>query len=188
MQRMEKERKTKITPQDFLQFESSAVVRDTIKGMSLANEKKLEKVTKSFFSNVRDLVITEILIDNGHRAGVLSNMTIQEYKESEKLSSADVEYCITVYKHKEARAGPIRVMLSSKLFSWLQIYVNHCQSVVTTDNSPDSEVFLTWNGKPFECSGGISQASNSIWKKAGLKKHCGHRRRVCDFIGHAQSL
>ena len=57
-------------------------MQDTIKGMSLANEKKLEKVTQSFFSNVRDLVITEIFIDNGHRAGVLSNMTIHEYKKA----------------------------------------------------------------------------------------------------------
>ena len=176
MQKMETERRTKITPDDILEFEASKVVRDTIKCTGFLSEGRKVKISQSIFSNVRDLLITEIFIDNGHRAGVLANMTLEEYENCEKLTSNDVEYCITVYKHKEARAGPIRVMLSSKLHSWFQIYVKYCRVAVTKDMSPNAKVFLTWNGGTFEYSGGISQASNAIWKKAGMRKHCGANR------------
>ena len=152
------------------------VVRDSIKYISFLSDGRKVKISQSIFSNVRDLLITKIFIDNGHRADVLANMTLEEYENCEKLTSNDVEYCITVYKHKEARAGPIRVMLSSKLHNWFQIYVKYCHVAVTKDMSPNAKVFLTWNGGTFEYSGGISQASNAIWKIAGMRKHCGANR------------
>ena len=43
----------------------------------------------------------------------------------------------------------------------------------------DAAVFVSWNGKPFEYSGNISQASNAISTKAGLDKHCGENNRYC---------
>ena len=76
-------------------------------------------------------MITEVFIDNGHRAGVLSNMTMRECMNCEKLAGRN--FCITVYKHKQAKAGPIRVIFLAKLQRWLFLYVKHVRSVVTKD-------------------------------------------------------
>ena len=172
MSRMENERKTKITPQDIVTFENSKVVRDTIVEIGqLKDGGRKKKVSRSSFANICDLVITEVFIDNGHHAGVLSNMTMGEYMNCEKLTGGN--FCITVYKHKQAKAGPIRVIFSAKLHRWLFLFVTHVRSAVTKDCGQDSKVFVTWNGQPFQYSGGISMASNALWQKAGMKGRCG---------------
>ena len=171
MSKMEQERKNKITPQDIRKFENSEIVCETITMLGYLDEGKKVKISRSFFTNVRDLLITEIFIDNGHRAGVLSNMTMKEYQSCETLSEGN--YCITVYKHKQAKAGPIRVILGLKLHKWLSLYVTHLRSAVTNDCTPSANVFVTWNGQSFHCSGGISMASNALWKKAGMTGRCG---------------
>lgn len=41
--------------------------------------KKMETQFNEDFSNVRNLITIDILIDNGHRAGVILNMSMDEY-------------------------------------------------------------------------------------------------------------
>ena len=125
--------------------------------------------SRSFFANICDLVITEVFIDNGHRAGVLSNMTMGEYMNCKKLAGGN--FCITVYK--QAKAAPIRIIFSAKLQRWVFLYVTHVRPALTKDCSQDSKVFVTRNGQPFQYSGGISMASNALWQKAGMKGRCG---------------
>ena len=69
-------------------------------------EKKV-KYTQSQFTTVGDLVITELFIDNEHRARVLLIMTMKEYLNVE--TTGNNQHCITIYKHKEARVGPNRI-------------------------------------------------------------------------------
>ena len=169
MAKLELERKTKITPEDIVKFESSKVVRE---GIELINAYDgARKCTQKQFVLVRNLIITEIFIDNGQRAGVLSNMTYGEFANVENLGSDT--FCITVFHHKEARAGPIRVILSQKLFNWLSTYVRNFRKWVTDDNRAKAKLFLTWSGKSFAYSGDISSASNSLWQKAKMKGRCG---------------
>ena len=175
MSSMERERKTKITPDDILEFEKSKIVCDTIAKLGQLEECHGKmKINRSFFTNVRDLLITEVFIDNEHRAGVLSNMNMEEYGDCEQLSEGS--FCVTVFKHKQAKAGPIRVIFSPKLHSWLTLYVTLVRPVVTSDCSPSAKVFVTWNGQSFQYSGGISMASNALWKKAGMRGRCGANR------------
>eukprot|EP00794_Sanderia_malayensis_P021337 gene21337-23412_t len=169
MAKMENDRRTKITPDHIVKFEQSSIVKETIKFLGILEEKDLE-VTQHRFSSVRDLLITEIFIDNGHRAGVLANMTMGEY---DNIESKKGHHTITVFKHKEARAGPIRVIMNDKLFGWVKIYIEKVRPTVTDDISSSSKVFLTWNGAPFINSGGISNASTALWKKAGMEGRCG---------------
>ena len=82
---------------------------------------------------MRDFIVTEILINNGHRSGVLANMCLGEYKNLEQLQIGST--CITVFKHKRAQAGPICVILGANLFNWLKTYVELMHSAVTTDRS-----------------------------------------------------
>ena len=158
-------KKTKITLEDNLKFEPSATVTETIKKLGLVNENKKVDITAQIdtSSNVRDLIISEIFINNGHRSGVLANMIMQEYNDSEEAFE-DVGRCNTVYKHKEARAGPIRVILSAKLHSWFDIYryVRLFRKAVTRDVSSRARAFLTWTENPFANSGAVSAASNAM--------------------------
>ena len=166
MAKMENDRRTKITPDHIVKFEKSKIVRDTVKFLGLLQENDLE-ISQFRFSSARDLLITEIFTDNGHRAGVLANMTMEEFRNVESKKD---HHTVTVFKHKEARAGPIRVIMNNKLFGWMKVYLEKIRPVVTDDTSSASKVFLTWNGTPFLNSGAISNAS---WKKAGMEGRCG---------------
>ena len=168
MKKLEHECRTKITPAD-VKFEKSAIVREVIKLIAKFNGTK--KCTLTQYTNVRAFVILEIFIDNGQRAGVLANITIKEFKNTETID--DNMRCITVFDHKKAEVGPIRVILSRKLYYWLKPYVQNFRKWVTNDNSKDAKVFLTWSGKSFEYSGDISAAGNSLWKKANMERRIG---------------
>ena len=91
------------------------------------------EITQSRFASARDFLMTEIVIDNGHRAGVLANMTSDECSIAETRKG---RHTITFFKYKEARAGPIRVILAPRLFEWLSIFVEKFCSVITSDMGP----------------------------------------------------
>ena len=82
-------------------------------------------------------------------------MNLQEFKDADEKNNP---YTITVFKHKEAHTGPIRVKMDAKLYSWMKLFINTFHPVVTQDTSPTFLGFLTWNGKPFKKSGGIRSA------------------------------
>jgi len=98
-------------------------------------------------------------------------MTLAEFESTE--DNKDGSYTLSVFRHKEARQGPIRVILKPELFSWLSAYVQIFRKWVVKDTRPNANVFLTWSGNNFEYSGDISTASNSLWKKAQMKGRCG---------------
>jgi len=55
-QKMEIQRKNKISPEDILAFEASSIVRSTIKQMNFAIEGKQVKATQTLSSIARDLL------------------------------------------------------------------------------------------------------------------------------------
>ena len=138
MAKMELDRHTKITPGDSVQFENSKIVRDTITFLGVVQEKHLE-ITQHRFSSTRDLLITELVIDNGHRAGVLANMTVGEYRDVELNNGS---HTITVFKHKEARAEPIRVTMNDKLFGWMKVYMKKIRAALSKDMSLTAKVYF----------------------------------------------
>ena len=86
MRKLDKERRSKITPKEILQFESSDFVQNTIKFLGLVSSEPCA-ITQNWYTSVHDFIFTEIYIDNGHRAGVLTNMTFEEFEATEKLKS-----------------------------------------------------------------------------------------------------
>ena len=95
-----------------VEFEKSEIICKAIKLIGAFDGTK--KCMQSEYVLVRDLVTSEIFIDNGHRAGVISNMTYGEFLKTD--NTGDDTLCLTVYHHKEARAGPIHVILSRLLY------------------------------------------------------------------------
>ena len=170
MAKMEKDRRSKVTPEHIVRFEQTFLVRETVKLFASLAEGKRAEITQSRFTNARDFLMTEILIDNGHRAGVLANMTMEEFRLVEKRQD---QYVITVFKHKEARAGPVRVTMSPRLFEWLNMYVEHIRSSAVSNESGNFNVFVTWGGGRFANSGGVTNACSAFWKKAGMEGRVG---------------
>ena len=173
MRKLEKDRRNKITPDDIIEFENSKIFRQAV--TEIRTYDGLQNCSQKSFVVVSNLVMTEILIDKGQRAGVLANMTMEEFESTEKIVDDDgiTTYCLTVMHHKEERAGPIRVMMSPKLYSWLDVYVKNYRKWATKDRGPKSRVFVTWRGEYFHYSGDVSTQINSLWHQAGMKKQCG---------------
>ena len=120
MAKKEHERRTRIKPEHILKFEASSAVVNTIKFIGLLSSRKKIELTQGRFTTIHDLIFTEVFTDNGHRAGVLANMTLEEYKNKEINKNG--RFVITVFKHKEAKAGPIRISICEKIFGWMKIY------------------------------------------------------------------
>ena len=116
--KLEFERRNKIRPQDTVK---SNIVKEAIKLLGKSNDQI--RCSPTAFVLVRDFIITEIYIDNGHQAGVLLNMTMEEFYKTEKMK--DNMYQLMVFHHKESRSGQIRVILKESLFGWLTTYVKN---------------------------------------------------------------
>ena len=54
------------------------------------------------------------------------------------------------------------------MYNWIKIYKEHVRSAVSQTKEGSSRVFLTWPGNHFDNSGAVSNAVNSMWKKAGM--------------------
>ena len=123
-------------------------------------------ISQSRYTLIRDFLFVEISIDNANRAGALANMTLGEFN---RVSKHDEENVVLVKDHKTLDTQkPARIVLSSKLHSWMSIFVRDVHSKVpgVTDN-PCKNVFLMWNAEAM-VSSQINKAIKSVWKKAGI--------------------
>jgi len=111
--------------------------------------------------------LVEISIDNANRAGALANMKVGEFT---RVSKDDEENVALVKNHKTLQThGPARIVLSSRLHSWMDIFVREVRSKVPgMTGSLNESVFLTWNRETMESSQ-INKAIKSVWKKAGME-------------------
>ena len=90
--------------------------------------------------------------------------------EFQRVSKHGKEHVVLVKDHKTLQThGPARIILSSKLHSWINIFIREVRSKVPgMTDTPNESVFLSWNGEMMESSQ-TNKAINSIWKKAGLE-------------------
>ena len=179
-EKMDRHRKTRITPEEIVKFENSSTIRNIITVLGRLGEGKNYMITQDIFTTGRDFVAVEIFINNGHRPAPIRNMTLLNYREA-KFDPDDDQYSMTVMKHKGTRPhGPAEIILTQTLYGWLKLYVDHLRSAVTNDNRDDSRVYVTWYGQGLKKGGTVSNCLNSIWKKAGFKKRiCANKFRKC---------
>ena len=164
-EKREEDLKRIVTPALVEKFEKSEAARDAIILLGrLAGAENIE-VTQRRYTLVRDFLMAEISIDNANRAGVLSNMMVREFQTA-KLTNDDC-YVVKVMNHKTvACKGPANVVLSKKLYSWMDIYLKKLRSALSDYHC--SQFFLSWNGKNLE-SNQIGKALKSIFKKANIE-------------------
>lgn len=112
--------------------------------------------------------MTQIVLTNACRAGVLANMTVDQFNKGRNIKENE-HYVVSVKEHKTTSThGPARVVLNKSLYIWLDLYK------LRPKVSPSSDaLFIFWNGEHL-MSGHVSRAIRASWKKAGLDDllHC----------------
>ena len=160
-EKMEEDIHQLITPTQVKELEQSKAARDAICLLGQLSVEPNMDISQSQFTLIRDFLIVQISIDNANRAGAIANMKMTELKKKFKQ---DGEYVILVKAHKTLSThGPARVIMSEKLFRWVDIYAKEVRSKVSGDER--HLVFLSWNGEQL-CSSQINKAIKSIRKKA----------------------
>ena len=89
--------------------------------------------------------------------------------EFSRARQQDGSYVVAVHEHKTAHVhGPAQIVLSPTLYGWMKVYMQEVRTQIPTapSNTAKEYVFLTWNGESMS-SGQISNAMNSVWRKAG---------------------
>ena len=162
-QKMEEDQQLLITSVQIKEFERSQAARDAICLLGQLSGAHAINISQSQYTLLRDFLLVEITIDNANRAGALSNMKLAEFKNMRKQGD---EFVISVKDHKTlATHGPARIVLSAKLYSWMQIFVAEVRSIICSSSDSKKCVFLSWTGEPL-ASSQINKALKSVWKKA----------------------
>ena len=166
-EKMKEDYEALITPDQINEFERSKAARDAICLLGQLSGAHNIVITQAQYTLIRDFLLVEISIDNANRAGVLANMTVEEFNSSTKEND---DYLVLVKRSKTLSThGPARIVLSPKLKSWIQIYIREVRSQVAgSTNRPDDSVFLSFFGEPM-VSSQINKAMKSVWKKADVE-------------------
>ena len=123
-----------ITPEKVQEFARNQVkiIGDLIdKGQNSTSLSQIE------YCDLRNFLFIQLLSQNGHRSGVLTNSTLHEYKEMSRVNETNV---ISVKDRKTySQHGPANLCFDESLKGWLDIYVEHArQQVVNGIGSPCS--------------------------------------------------
>lgn len=160
--RYEEELDVLLTPDQIKQYESSQDARDAIKLFGDYSSPSCPTLSQADYCIMREYLLVQISLQNSHRSGVLSNMTIEEF---DKGQTEGEMIRIKVRKHKTARIyGPAKLYVKKHLYDYLKIFVSKARSQI---RSSAQNVFVTFNGTQME-SGQISRQINSTWQRAGV--------------------
>lgn len=160
---MEEDLHSLISPEQIAEFERSEASRAAICLLGQLSGAHSIEITQTQYTLIRDFLMVEISVDNANRAGVIANMLLEEFN---RASKHDDENVILVKASKTvATHGPARIVMSSKLHSWMNIFVREVRSRVPGVSS--EKVFVSWNGEDLKSSQ-VNKAIKSVWKKAGM--------------------
>ena len=140
------EEETILTAEKIRKFEQSEVCREAILllGKLAETNRAAINLSQQSFTNIRDFIMSEILINNAHRSGVLANVTYSEFLNHRMK---DGLYIIKVHRHKTLGShGPARIILNETVFQWLETYVTRVRPLINCLPAASDRLFLTWNG------------------------------------------
>jgi len=167
LEKMDSDISKLITPEKVALFDRSESALAAIKCLGdVADGSSQQDVSMSEYILVRDFVLTQIIISNANRSGVLANMTLDEFSGAQLV---DGSYVLSVTSHKTAfMYGPAKIVLTPILYSWMSVFVKYLRSQITKRITGNAKyVFLSWTGQKLD-SGQVTCAIQTAWKKAGL--------------------
>ncbi|XP_068696690.1 uncharacterized protein [Montipora foliosa] len=154
-----------ITPEKVQEFAKSEFARNQVKviGDLIDKGQNSTPLGQIEYCDLRNFLFIHLLSQNGHRSGVITNSTLDEYKE---MSCVDETYMISVKDHKTySQHGPANLCFDESLKSWLDIYVEHARQQVVKGGGSTC-LFLNWKGAKMQSSD-LSSAITSAWRKGG---------------------
>ena len=116
------------------------------------NEKK--------FMTARDFLIARIELENCQRPGPIESVRLEDFK---RVKEVEGKLIMRVAKHKNAKAGPAPLTMTSNLMSNLKAYVDNIRPHFAKDEV--EELFVTRDGNAFP-DGTIRKRITAFWKKA----------------------
>lgn len=127
-------------------------------------ESQNPRLGQTEYCDLRNFLFIHILAQNGHKSGVITNSTLDEYKE---ISCVDGSYMVAVKDHKTfSQHGQANLCFDESLKAWVDVYVEHARIQVHTGNESKA-LFLNWKGGKMKSSD-LSSALTSAWRKAGM--------------------
>jgi len=157
-----------VTPDMVAVFDRSEFATGAVKLLGTLMEQPGSQlgVSMTEYVDIRDFILTQIIIGNANRSGVLANLTLEQFNSAQFV---DGHYVMSVVDHKTAfMYGPAKVILTPILYSWISVFVKYARCQITQRSTGDAKyLFLSWTGQKLD-SGQISRAIQSAWKKAGL--------------------
>ena len=156
-----------ITPNKIGQFDESQASRYALIVLGeLCENHGNEMMTQAKYTLVRDYLIAQIMIDNANHAGVVSCMTVEEFRRA--LLEGD-RHIVRVLNHKTIDThGPARVILTKTLYSHIDVYIEEMRSKLLDVQSVGKQpLFLSWMGKTMQSSQ-MTKVLSSIFKKARI--------------------
>ena len=115
-------------------------------------------------SEVRDWLMTRILIDNSSRSGVVANMTTGKFKEAVFYHGTDddpARYRVDVKDHKTAGVNGVAVVwIYDNLYVLIDMYIRTVSCQLIPTDSEVQQVFISSNGLSLTSS----QVSYSVFR------------------------
>ena len=76
---------------------------------NIAEMADVNAVSKKQFTEMRDYLLTTLILDNGARTGVAENCTLKQFQSAKKDTEGN--YVVLVTNHKTTRTfGPVRLI------------------------------------------------------------------------------
>ena len=79
LEKMDKDIENLVTPEKVAKFEKSDTAREVVKILGKLSADGEVEITQTVFVTIRDFLITQIILANANRSGVISNMTVGEF-------------------------------------------------------------------------------------------------------------
>ena len=158
-----------ITPAMISKFENSSVALKAIALFDQASDAQNVNMSlsKTDYQLVRNYLILECLVNNGQRSGVISNVTLRDFRRASKTLDKDgvlMYVTVRVSNHKTSQKGPARLVLNRGLWWRFRVFIDKFRRPCSSE-----ELFTTYDGLPLK-SCEIHKCTNRIWKEAGLEK------------------
>ena len=134
-----------ITPEKIQEFAKTEFAWNQVKtlGELIDNKEKLPALGQKEYCDLRNFLFIHILSQSGHRSGVLTNITLTEYK---KMTCVDGTYLVAVKDHKTfSHHGHANLCFDESLKAWEDIYVKCARNQVGTGGEGIA-LFLNWRG------------------------------------------
>ena len=122
-------------------------------------------------ANIRNFVITKLLLDNNCRPSTLENLSTVGFEDAvrePRVSSTGTTYysvCSTKSKNAESSGKPTYILITEQMASMIQSYIKSARCTLKQPQS-SNDLFLLENGDDMT-SEHISKAFRSIWIAAG---------------------